>query len=191
MLSEWLRTAMQEADLSGAELARQLSEKLHRSIDRAAVSKMLKEERDIKADEMLAIEQLTGLAAPKTIQVPLKGRIGAGQEVYAFEDGGYEMVEANAAAKPWTIALVVDGTSMFPAYEPGTLIYYSDNLSPELLVNRQCVVKLTDGRIFVKILRRGRAKDTWTLQSVNPAFADMEDQLVEWVAKIDWTKPRY
>jgi DNA-binding transcriptional regulator YdaS (Cro superfamily) len=47
-----------------AELARRMTEKLGRSIDRAAVNKMTKGTRDVSAGEMLAIMQITGASLP-------------------------------------------------------------------------------------------------------------------------------
>lgn len=191
MLSEWLREALETSGISQSELARQLTKKLHRSIDRAAVNKMTGPGRKMQADEMLAIEQITGLAAPKEIQVPLKGRVGAGQAVYAIDDGSDETVSAPADTNPKTVAVEVSGESMFPAYESGTLLYYSKLLPPSEMVNRRAVVQLGDGRIFVKVIRRGSTDRTWTLQSINALYDDMVDEVVEWAAPIDWTKPRY
>lgn len=51
-------------------------------------------------------------------------------------------------------------------------------------------VKQADGRMFVKVLRRGSTDKTWTLQSFNTLYADMKDEVVEWVAKIEWTRQR-
>ncbi|WP_375705242.1 hypothetical protein [Bartonella sp. AA86SXKL] len=48
-ISQWLQNALSEAGLSQSELSRQLTASLGRSIDRAAVNKMLKETRDISA----------------------------------------------------------------------------------------------------------------------------------------------
>lgn len=189
MLSEWLRAALDASGIRQSELSRQLTERVGRSIDRAAVNKMLSGKRAITGDELLEIERITGYEAPKEIQVPLKGRVGAGAEVLAIDDGGDTMVSAPAQARPGTVAVEVDGESMFPAYEPGTRLYYSRLLPPDAMVNRRVVAQLGDGRIFVKILRRGSTTHTWTLQSLNPLFADMVDQVVEWVAPIDWIKP--
>lgn len=58
MLSDWLSNLLQETGVSQAELARQLTAALGRSIDRAAVNKMASGQRKIAADEMLAITRL-------------------------------------------------------------------------------------------------------------------------------------
>lgn len=190
MLSEWLRNALDASNTSQAKLSRALTDELGRSIDRAAVNKMVKGTRAIAGDELLVIERVTGFAAPAEIMVPLKGRVGAGAEVMAIDTGDSERVPAPAEAKPGTVGVEVAGESMFPAYEEGTILYYSKLLPPSDMVNRRAVVQLGDGRIFVKIIRAGSTANTWTLQSLNPLFADMTDEVVEWAAPIDWVKPR-
>lgn len=130
-----------------------------------------------------------GTGPGESKRVPLKGRVGAGAEIYTIEDGGDETVEAPAEADGATIAVEVVGDSMFPAYENGTILYYSKLLPPGAMINRRCVVKLANEKIFVKVLRAGSAPDVWTLQSLNPLYPDMVDQIIEWVAPIDWIKP--
>jgi len=122
--------------------------------------------------------------------VPLLGYVGAGQAVEAIDQENGETVEPPADWTPDTVSVEVAGDSMFPAYEPGTLLYYSKLLPPVEMVNKRAVVQLGDGRIFVKIIRRGTTDTTWTLQSLNAQFPDMVDEVVEWAAPIDWIKPR-
>lgn len=190
MLADWLRQALKDSNTSQADLSRKLTTHLGRSIDRAAVNKMTTGARAIQGDELLEIERITGYEAPKEIQVPLKGRVGAGQEVHSFNDGHDETVAAPAQSRPKTVAVEVAGESMFPAYENGTLLYYSQLLPPGDMINRRAVVQLGDGRIFVKIIRAGSTARTWTLQSINAQYGDMVDEVVEWAAPIDWIKPR-
>lgn len=191
MLAKWLQNALELAGLSQAELARQLTSALGKSIDRGAVNKMMSGQRAISATELLAIEKVTGIAAPSEIHVPLVGRVGAGQVVEALADNDLDRaVPAPSQVKSTTVAVEISGDSMYPAYEEGTLLYYSKILPPAEMINRRAVVQLADGRIFVKILRPGSTPSTWTLQSLNARFADMTDELVEWAAPIDWTRPR-
>ncbi|MGV2073315.1 S24 family peptidase, partial [Agrobacterium vitis] len=89
-----------------------------------------------------------------------------------------------------TVAVEVSGESMYPAYEEGTILFYSKTLPPADMVNRRAVVQLADGRIFVKTVRPGTTPTTWTLTSINALYPDMIDQVVEWAAPIDWIKPR-
>lgn len=191
MLSDWLREALEATGIKQAELARLLTEQLGRSIDRAAVNKMVAGNRAIAADEAFAIERITGWEAPSEIEVPLKGYIGAGETVVALDNGDPdETVTAPRDTRPGTVAAKVRGNSMFPTLRDGWIIYWSRMLPPHELLNDLCVVHLEDDRILVKILRAGSRPDLWTLQSVNPAVPDMEDEAVRAVSPIDWIKPR-
>jgi len=189
MLSEWLQQALEATGIKQAELSRRMTELLGRSIDRAAVNKMTKNERAISGDEVAAIEQITGWEAPSTIQVPLLGYVGAGGDVLALDNGDDETVDAPRDTRPGTVAVRVRGTSMHPAYEEGSLLYYSTVTSPSELLNKRAVVQLTDGTIMVKTIRAGSAPGLWNLESLDPNVPTFVDKVVEWAAKIDWVKP--
>ncbi len=121
MLADWLRKALEHSGISQAELSRQLTERLGRSIDRAAVNKMLigddkgKKGRKIAGDEMIAIAEITGYPAPETKleggitlsassaarpttralrQVPIVGKVEAGvfREVVEYDDEEPRMI---------------------------------------------------------------------------------------------------
>ena len=139
--------------------------------------------------EKLRIERLRKAGLPVFRQVKLEGYIGAGGHVEAIAGSSSETIEGPADADPLTVAGIVKGRSMLPAYEEGTILYWSTQLPPEELLNRRCVVQLGDGRIMVKIIRQGSDENLWTLVSLNPAYEDIEDVPVEWAARIDWTKP--
>ncbi|WP_052726302.1 S24 family peptidase [Devosia epidermidihirudinis] len=121
-------------------------------------------------------------------QVRLSGYVGAGQEVYQFDDGNAGWVEAPPDATDATHAVEVQGNSMLPLYETGTVLYYSKLLAPENMTGKRCIVKLEDERILVKTLRRGSQAGLWTLVSLNAD--DIEDVAIQWAAPIDWIKPR-
>lgn len=128
--------------------------------------------------------------SPSGYKIPLKGMVGAGQAVIMLSDDDIEYVDAPPNAKEEMIAVEVRGESMFPAFEDGTLLYYSTNRSPQDLVNKRCVVKLDDGRTLVKVLRPGSGSDLWTLQSINSQYQDIVDVRVEWASPIEWIKPK-
>lgn len=79
MLADWLTQVLLEAHISRTEMAKQLTQKLGRSIDRSAVSKMTLGTRAISADELMAIEEITGHSAPgrqdtvRRVETPLAG----------------------------------------------------------------------------------------------------------------------
>lgn len=79
-LAQWVTAALKHADISAAELARRMSEKLGRHIDRAAVNKMMKttasartKPRRVSGDEMMAIAEITGFAPPSSARLDLRG----------------------------------------------------------------------------------------------------------------------
>lgn len=119
--------------------------------------------------------------------VKLAGFIGAGQEVYQFDEDGAGYVEAPPNAAKHTEAVEVRGDSMLPLYEDGTVLYYSKQLAPETVIGKRVIVRLEDERVLVKTLRRGSARGLWTLVSLNAP--DIEDVAVQWAAPIDWIKP--
>lgn len=122
--------------------------------------------------------------------VPLVGKIGAGQVVQAISPDPDATVEAPADRKPETVAAIISGDSMLPALRDGWVLYWSKHLPPESMLNQLCVVQLENDDIYVKILRSGSAPGLWTLQSINATVSDITDQVVSWVAPIDWIKPR-
>lgn len=117
--------------------------------------------------------------------IPLVGIVGAGAEIFPMDALGY--VEAPpGVAGPTTVAVVVRGDSMRPAYRDGDLIYYDDHLPPDALVGREVVVELEDGRCLVKELFAGSAPDLWTLISHNAA--PITDVRIRWAARIKWVQ---
>jgi hypothetical protein len=146
------------------------------------------EPRGDKRDAIAELyDQLLGSDAT-TRQVRLAGYVGAGQEVYQFDEDGAGWVDAPPEADDRTQAVEVRGGSMLPLYEDGTVLYYSKQLPPENMSGKRCVVRLEDERVLVKTLRRGSERGLWTLMSLNAP--DIEDVAVQWAAPIDWIKPR-
>ncbi|GHE82047.1 hypothetical protein GCM10019059_44740 [Camelimonas fluminis] len=137
MLALWLKDALKHSGLSQVRLAAELTEKLGRSIDRAAVNKMLLtspklkvKPRKISADEMLAIEEITGYPLPvehrATVEVvPVISWVSAGrmwaQEAVKAGDIVREIPVADLPNGDW-IALQIEGDSMDRVAPPGSVI---------------------------------------------------------------------
>lgn len=130
-IAQWVGRATEKME-SQAELARLLTDRLRRNIDRAAVSKMTKGERDVAADEMLAIEELTGLPVPSPnvpIKIPLLDWVSAGSLVEPksqIPESDAPLLAVAGLGPGRYFALKVQGSSM-------------DRLSPEgsvIIVNR-------------------------------------------------------
>jgi phage repressor protein C with HTH and peptisase S24 domain len=195
-LAKWARDALENSGMGQAELARELTKRLRRNIDRAAVNKMLilkpkkgQKARYISVDEMLAIEEITGFPAP--VERPARkaqavGYVGAGSEVYPIDDheqgAGLDEVDIPPGVPEDAVLVIVRGDSMYPRYFDNEYLFYMrDSRPPGDFVGRECVVKLDDGRIFVKVLRRG-ANGFFNLESWNGPM--IENKSVEWAAPV-------
>lgn len=83
----------------------------------------------------------------------------------------------------------ISGQDVVTAYREGDHIIYDDLATGADIaryINKECVVRLTDGRTFIKTLARGSEDDCWTLWSYNAP--PMIDMLLEWAAKVRWVE---
>jgi transcriptional regulator with XRE-family HTH domain len=73
-LGEWVLRAIKQADISQAELSRRLADFGLRTVDKSAVNKIVKGERKLTADQMLAIGAITKFPMPgvETIPQPMR-----------------------------------------------------------------------------------------------------------------------
>jgi transcriptional regulator with XRE-family HTH domain len=125
--------------------------------------------------------------------VPVVGYVRAGNEaIIADGDAGHlGLVDRPIGAPKTTVAVEVRGNSMAGTAEDGWLIYYDHRHDPppERINQRALYVAgLSDGRVVVKKLRNGSRPGLYHLIS---SSAEPEiDVPVEWVAKVEWIKPR-
>ena len=82
-------------------------------------------------------------------------------------------------------AIIVHSTSQWPIHSPGDYLFinHSAPLPPEQVIQRECVVKLKDGRLVLKRLLRG-SEGRFTLVSAREP--EMVDQDVEAAFPILW-----
>ena len=119
--------------------------------------------------------------------IAVEGYVGAGAEFTPFSDADPGLGEAPLSVEPNSAAVIVRGDSMYPRYFDGEYIYYvKETRDPSDFLGQECVVKLRDGRIYVKILRRGSKKRLFNLESWN--HPTIEDQAVEWAAPVTWRR---
>lgn len=183
---------MEQRSLKQAELSRLLSEELGRSIDRAAVNKMLKGGRSISGDELLAIEQITGLPAPRAQPVspvemrPVQviGHVQAGYWTEAFEweeeDRYVVPVPADPELKPYKLTgAEMRGASMNKWRPEGTVIVFTDQIetAEDLRAGSRYVIERTNSagehECTVKRLWRDEQGKFWLLpESTDPRFQE-------------------
>lgn len=123
--------------------------------------------------------------------IPLVGYVGAGAEIFTIDDhakgAGLEEVEMPpGGASSNTIAVRVRGDSMVPAYEDGDIIYYDDKVEGDFssMIGKRCLVKLTDGRMFIKKLMRSNGSYWLYSHNAEPIV----NPQIQWVAKVLWAK---
>lgn len=178
--------------LSQEELAR-LADTTNQQIGRLEAGKRkLTVEWMNRLAPVLGVEPRELMPDAGPTMIPVVGYVGAGAEVFCIDDhakgAGLDEVEMPIPGmSPSSVAVRVRGDSMIPAYFDGDLIFYDKNDNGDLmhLVGKECVVSLTDGRKFIKTLRR-RANGDWYLFSYNAEpIMDIE---IEWAAKVNVIK---
>lgn len=129
-----------------------------------------------------------------TEQVPIVGYVGAGSEVFPIDDhakgAGIDDTERPPGEEEEVVGVIVRGDSMFPVYRDGDILFYGRTLTrePHILNGQECVVRLTDGRSFVKLVKTVRRSKRFTLSSWNAP--DIEDAEIDWAAPVKWVKRR-
>lgn len=126
-----------------------------------------------------------------TLGVQVIGYVGAGAEVFSYDDyprgDGLRVVEKPPNSDQNFVAVEVRGDSMYPAYQNGDVLYYSEHAHDKSQAQgRDCIVSLADGRKLVK--RVEFTSDGVTLISHNapPIYVDS----IEWAAPVVWLKRR-
>lgn len=131
--------------------------------------------------------QYGGSGGPKTVSV--LGHVGAGANVFPFSDGPFEQIEAPFGSPDDLAALIVRGDSMMPELSDGDFVLYrTAQQNPDDLIGRRCILRLEDGAVLVKRLRRGKDFGCYDLDSTNAAT--IENQRLQWVAKVEAVKYR-
>ena len=130
---------------------------------------------------------------PRT--VPVVGYVGAGDEIIPIDDhalgAGLDEVELPLPLGKDAVAVIVRGNSMYPAYREGDIIVYEKKFEGDLtpLIGRECIVRLEDGRSYVKELARGSGPGLWTLISHNaPPIPDVR---LAWAAPVTFVKRKW
>ncbi|ONG52211.1 hypothetical protein BKE38_14910 [Pseudoroseomonas deserti] len=155
----------------------------------------------LSARTLTKLSAYSGVAVPPAVlpalppaSVPVVGYIGAGEQVLPFDDAamgaGLEQADPPPGAEPGTVAVVVRGDSMFPAFWDGDILYYSREagFDRDGCLYNECIVKLRDGPIYIKRVTPGGQPGLYTLQSYNaPPMADVA---IDWAAPVQFQDKR-
>lgn len=130
------------------------------------------------------------MPADRSVTIPLIGEARAGGLVADRIDGSgalpatMDQIELLSIAHQPVYAVCVEGESMEPIYQDGTMLL----ISPEAPVSpgNRVVVKTRDD-VFVKILKR-ETRSHLHLRAANPAHEEMRLSRadVDWIARIIW-----
>ena len=157
-----------------------------------------------------APEELIADSSP--VMVPVVGYVGAGSKIYPIDDyptgSGFDEVEPPPGINPSkTVAVTIRGDSMHPVFQDGWTVFYDKKRDVDTpprrdglhvpynkstgeplseFFNKPCVVKLKDGSMYLKTLKRGSRPGVYNLVSYNAP--DIEDAALEWAAKIIFIK---
>lgn len=191
-LKQWLVLGLDKPGKTNTELARRLG------IPQPRVAEMKAGKRSIKTTEIAIIADYIGEPVPVEILptdnkslVPVVGYVGAGFEIFSVDDhekgAGLEFVEAPpGGVSKSTVALIVRGDSMLPVLENGDTIFYDDLCEGDFshLIGKNCVVRLRDGRTFVKKLQHSGGQYWLHSHNAEPILSPE----IEWAAKVLWVK---
>ena len=121
------------------------------------------------------------------------GYVGAGGINIPYDDyahgDGMEEVETPPGLTETSVAVKVAGDSMYPAYEDGDIIFYIRNgvdIDESECIGRQCIIKVTEGPIYIKRLSRGSSSGLYHLESHNAP--PMHDKAIDWAARVLYVK---
>lgn len=179
----WVEEGLRRSGKTKSGLAKALG------VAPSAVTAILQGKRRLRADE---IDIIAGYLEMRD-SVPIVGLGGAGPDgSVAFADPGGHLGEAPIPpdSTAQTVAIEVRGDSMRGIADNGWLVYYDDRRDPPTddLAGHLCVVGLTDGRILIKKMFRGRKRRHFDLESVGAPT--IHDARVEWAARVTAIVPR-
>lgn len=142
---------------------------------------------NVSDDDGIYPREESNLTGPALVAVA--GYVGAGAEVYPFDDhalgDGLEMVLPPPGVDASTVVAVkVRGDSMYPALRDGWILFYTRSCDGVLdeCINAMCVCQIENGPTCVKDVRRGSDDGTFTLLSSNAP--PIENVRLSWAAKV-------
>ncbi|WP_295537614.1 S24 family peptidase [uncultured Thioclava sp.] len=128
--------------------------------------------------------------------IAVVGRVGAGAKVdlidaYAKGDGLYHVPCPSGLTPHGIVAVEVEGDSMTPTYEPGSVLFYSRDAIgiPTEALGKICICEDLEGKAWVKQVKPGTEPGLFHLISINPAGINMHDTAIKWAAPVRFSLP--
>lgn len=188
----WFQERLRALKLSQRQLAKRIN------LDPAAVSYMFQGKRAMSMDEAKAIADQLFVPVTEVMRqagidvlddvrkVPVAGFISKGSVVNLLPQGTHDTVVAPADVPAGSFAIQ---TRIVSNPKDGWLWFISgQQRQPEDLLDRLCLVALSDGRMVSAILRRGYKQRLFNLVLM-PDNGVLENQEVAWAAHVMWIQP--
>jgi hypothetical protein len=148
-------------------------------------------ENFVSVCEALGVSPLTLIYGDDNphITVPIVGIVSAGEGWTHIPDARHDPVEF-ALSGDDLVGIEVRGDSMSPVYRDGDRLLCSRHFGRHVdnLIGLDCAVLTTDGKGYVKILKRGSRPGRYNLKSYNPYVEDIENAQIEWAAPVKWIR---
>lgn len=150
-----------------------------------SISNLINGKRRLKTDELPKIWEYLG---PRMVEIV--GYVGAGGGAHFFDITPDDMdrVEAPLGARPETVAVEIRGNSLGTTFNRW-LAFYDDLRSPitDDLIGELCIVRLTDGRTYIKRVEQAKGKKFNLLSERDETIKNVE---IEWAARVKSIGPR-
>jgi hypothetical protein len=112
-------------------------------------------------DEILSGETQAKTAPPDTVW--MRFTVGVFGRLFAMDSPSEVVRPAGVPLDVEVVAARVDGDGLHPIPSGWTVFYEAKERDPELVVGKLCVVKLTNGALHIRELRRGTQRGLYTL----------------------------
>lgn len=185
-INRWVVDAMEFANLSQAELSRQLHARNLIGDDRSVANKISLGKREVSANEAIAIAEITKFpplneaVQSSLLQVPHLSWVSAGAMMkHEFADETIGTIEIGGLPDGDWIALTVTGDSMDRISPPDSIIFVNRN-DKRLAPNACYIIDDGEGSATYKRYRPGpmRFEPVSTNKDLEPLFPDNEPTVI-------------